>query len=244
MKNIIFVLFVAITFSFDTIENKVVLNGKVILKLSQEKHDPNNEWSTADIHWYLQEPRLQNPQRMSDVKLNNQTGEFQLIRNRDEYLSTHIIDANGEAKTLFNGKVETDEELIEKYRLQPSRNVRYRTFYQMLFGLPMSLTDDKIKRIVSTKKIVYKEQKAFKIEIELVEEIFTKYWRLYISRKDFTVLALEMIDAEGAIKGERLEFDGSVMEGTMNIHRMHHWYDMNDDTYLGSDIIIHGTEEK
>ena len=90
---------------------------------------------------HMQEPRTLNPHRYSVVGLNNSDSTFRLERNRGEHISEHIIDKEGNSSVLMNGKVVTDTALINKYRLDPSRNTGYREFYQVFYGLPMSLKD-------------------------------------------------------------------------------------------------------
>ena len=61
------------------------LTPEHIINSSIKKHDPNNNFENLDFKIRVQEPRLQNFVRFSNVSLNNKTGAFILERNRKRY---------------------------------------------------------------------------------------------------------------------------------------------------------------
>ena len=134
------ILTVLVLFLFGCNQEKV-LDGKLILEKTITKHDSLNSWNETKMSLHIQEPRIANPHRYSILQLNNSTGFFKLSRNRDQHISEHVIDSSGNSFVLLNGKSEIDTTLIKKYRLDASRNIGYKTFYQLLYGLPMSLND-------------------------------------------------------------------------------------------------------
>lgn len=211
--------------------------GKNIISKSIQKHDPNNEWPTADIHLRIQEPRIQNPVRYSEIKLNNATGVFSLLRNREKAVSNHLIDASGNASTLLDGKIITDTTLIKKYRLDPKRNFGYRRFYQSLMGLPMSLHIEKLDSIGKVSETVFNNIESYKVPVELAKPMFSKHWNLYFSKDDFSMIGLEMVFPNNPNKGERLFFDGTISIKGITIPRYKHWHELSGE-YSGSDIII------
>ena len=216
---------------------KTTLTSAKILENGIKKHDPNNEWKSAKIDVHIQEPRIQNPERYSIVKLNNKNGSFELQRNRETSISKHIIDENGSTKTLLDNKASTDSLLIQKFRLDPKRNLGYKRFYQLLLGLPMSLQDENITLNKEVSEVIYNSKKAYKISLELEKPMFSKNWNLYFSVDNFTLLGIEMIFLEDKNKGERLLFDSKIKIGEMILPRIRHWHEL-DNTYSGSDIII------
>lgn len=216
---------------------KSVLTNTEILEKGIKKHDPKNEWKTAKINVHIQEPRIKKPERYSIVKLNNQTGSFELQRNRDTSISKHNIDENGISKTLLDDKISTDSLLIQKYRLDPKRNFGYKRFYQILLGLPMSLQDEKITLIDNVEEIIFNDKNAYKLSVELKKPMFSKNWNLYFSVDDFTLLGIEMVFLDDKTKGERLFFDSEIKIGEMILPRMRHWHKL-DNTYSGSDVIL------
>lgn len=216
---------------------KETLTNNEILEKGIEKHDPNNEWESANINIHIQEPRISNPERYSIVKLNNKNGSFELHRNREKSVSKHIIDENGVSKTFLDNQISTDSLLIKKYRLDPKRNFGYKRFYQLLLGLPMSLQNEKFYLKENVEEVFFNHQNAYKLSLELEKPMFSKNWNLYFSLNDFTLLGIEVVFPEDKNKGERLFFDGEMKINAMSIARTRHWYEL-DNTYAGSDIII------
>lgn len=217
--------------------NETNLSGKDIIAKSIQKHDPDSKWSTAEIHLRIQEPRLQNPVRYSEVTLNNTNGAFSLHRNREDHVSNHVIDKDGNAITYLDGEIITDTLLIKKYRLDPSRNFVYRRYYQSLMALPMSLHIEKLDSIGNTSQVTFNNIESYKVPIELGKPMFSKHWNLYFSKDDFSMIGIEMIFPDDPNKGERLYFEGSIDLNGVSIPRYKHWHELSG-AYAGSDIIV------
>ncbi|MEM6722440.1 MAG: DUF6503 family protein [Bacteroidota bacterium] len=214
------------------------LEGAALLEKSKKAHDPNQQWDTIQLDCYLQEPRLQNPVRYSELKLNNATGAFELKRNRDEHVSTHRIDAEGQATTLLNDEITTDEALIQKYRLDPSRNEGYRRFYQTMLGLPMSLDQSLIKSIGKPTRTIFNRYNAIAIPVSLKEPVISERWILYLDQQTAKLVGMDLLPNDPESTGERILLEGAYEIHGLTIPRMHHWYDLADQSYSGSDIII------
>lgn len=217
-------------------------NSAYLLEQSKKYHDPSENWGQLTWKFYIQEPRLQNPTRYSMVSLNNGNGTFELLRNREQSVSAHKIDAAGNAEVLLDGEKEFSKELQEKYRLNAARNQGYRKFYQMMYGLPMSLTDDLVTEMKDAEIVTFNQQEAYKIQIQLKEAMIGQYWRVFLSTENHKMIGLEIVKAENDEAGERLHFDGNFNYKGVQIPRMRHWYDLETDAYSGSDIILRGLE--
>ena len=214
------------------------MDGKEILSKSILNHDPNSKWNELELSLHIQEPRTGNPSRYSILELSNQENSFELIRNRDSSLSKHIIDKDGISKVYFNGSEEIEQEIVERYRLKPERNKMYRDFYRMMYGLPMSLNEKAVKEYGEIENCIYNNQNCYKIPIELEEEMFSKNWIVYISKKEFEFKGMEIIFPEDNTKGEKLYFEGSISIDGIKIPRIRHWYELANGMYSGSDIIM------
>ncbi|GAB5522180.1 MAG: hypothetical protein Roseis2KO_00520 [Roseivirga sp.] len=211
-------------------------NGKYILDQSIKLHDPQANWQKASLEMVIREPRLQGAGRFSNVKLDVPTRSFSMERNRENHVSTHLVDENGQAQTLLDGKVETHPELIEKYRLQPERNTGYRGYYEFMYGLPMVLQEDQyIMKAVS--EVIFNGQQAIGIDFELSSPMIASSWRIYFSPEDYKVVGIETL-GEKPEEGEYLIFNGTADMQGMNLPRFRHWYDKTNDEYLGSDILV------
>lgn len=217
-------------------QNTPCQNGAYILTQSIKLHDPHSSWQNASFDMVIREPRLSNPGRFSNVQLDMSTGTFRLERDRNNHISTHIVDASGQPSTLLDGKKETGPELIEKYRLQPERNANYRAYYEFMYGLPMVLNEEGYT-MKTVNETVFDGQKAVAIDFELATPMIASSWRVFFSADDYRLLGLETL-GDKPEEGEYLVFNGNVGIEGMNLPRFRHWYNKQTDEYLGSDILV------
>ena len=214
-------------------------NSEYILNQSKKKHDSKSHWNQSEINFHIQEPRVGNPQRFSKIKLNNATDYFEIERNRAEGLEKRTINEQGKCTFSLNGSEEIPEEIQEKYGINKESTEFRKIFYQTLYGLPMSLTDDMIVEMKPAESIVYEDRDAYRVNIELKNSIISKHWGLLISTKDFKLLALEFNHPDDPDSvGEIIKFEGLVKVKGMELPRIRHWYEQGSDEYLGSDIIV------
>ncbi len=239
MKNYIGIVIILISISC-SIESKdrKVLDATEILNSSIAFHDSNNKWAQSALSMRIQEPRLQNPSRYSIVRFDNKDQSFELIRNREEHLSKHVVSKEGALKVYLDDNEEFADSLIEKYRLQPERNKVYSNFYKMMYGLPMTLNSNWVKQTGKVEQAMYNNRMCYMIPIELKEEMFSKNWNIFIAENTYEFKGMEIVFPDEETKGEKLYFDGLInIEGIL-IPRIRHWHELSNDNYLGSDIIV------
>ena len=229
------ILFCLVFLSCETSKN--TYSGKDLLEKSIQKHDPKGEWKQAEFTLRIQEPRTQNPDRFSEVYLNNQNNAFSLKRNRDHQIATYAVNANGSTTVLLNDEVVQDSLRINQFMLQPTRVQSYQEFYLMLLGLPMSLNEETIAEIGEVSEITFNEKEAYSVLLQLKKPVFSILWKVYISKNDFSLLGVDLISETNPNTGERLYFDKIIDIGSIQIPRIRHWYDWNG-TYNGTDVIV------
>ncbi|MCP9290586.1 DUF6503 family protein [Gracilimonas sediminicola] len=214
-------------------------NSEYILKQSKNAHDPDNEWGDAILNIRIQEPRLQNPQRYSVLTLNNKTGYFSLIRDSEVGKVERIIDEEGAPVVLVNGSTQIDEATVNEYRLGEDRNAGYRSFYELMYGLPMSVSEDKLAGIEEGGLLSLEGQEVYGVRIELKEAMISKHWVLYFDKSDYSLAALKFDHSEDSSRpDEILMFDGEYKVGEITIPRFRHWYHQESGEYRGSDVIL------
>lgn len=219
------------------------LTVEEVLEQTILKHDPQKKWSQWSINVHIQEPRIQNPYRYSIVKWNNSAPTFEMIRNREEHTAKYIVDKGDNSKVLLDGSENIDTALVRKYLLDPARSKGYRGYYKVMFGLPMVLDSDIVKTYNGVSKVFFNNEACYKLELELKEPMISKFWNVFFDEKDFSIKGLELVDPNEPGKGERLYFDQAIEINGITIPRMHHWHDLKDDSYLGSDIIVNDLSE-
>ncbi|UII75643.1 DUF6503 family protein [Flagellimonas sp. HMM57] len=234
MRLLIFGLLLTLSFGYG---QEPKLHGRSILEKAMTVHDSLDKWKAATLNFHIQEPRISNPHRYSILKLNNAKNTFELTRNREIHISKHIIESDGNSIVLLDGKVETDTMLIKKYRLDASRNIGYKNFYKLLYGLPMSL-ENRIGNVLQTSNSIFKNESCYKVEIELKDAIISKFWNVYISQADMTLKGVDIVFPGEPEKGDRIYFEGIIEVDGIKIPRIRHWHELKNDTYSGSDLVI------
>ena len=214
------------------------LTSEFVLEQAMKFHDPDSKWNQTTLSIHIQEPRIQNPGRFSKLTLNTSRGQFSLSRDYEIGEVERLISSEGEAKVLVNGSISYSEEIKEEYRLDSSRNAGYKTFYQMLYGFPMSLKGDLIKEV--SKPVIEEvfDKEYIMIEFSLSESIISDRWQVYFSKEDYSVRALKFIHEEPDEEDEVILFDGIYTWDGISIPRYRHWYLSDSREYLGSDIIV------
>lgn len=234
-------IILSLLFFISCSNSDIKLSGKEIIQESIKKHDPKNQWSSAEFTLRIQEPRLRNPERFSLVYLNNKTDAFKLMRNREDKIASYGINAEGNITILLDNKAVEDSLLIKKYLLQPERVHIYKNSYQTMLGLPMTLDDEFILDIGDVSQTTFGREPAYKIPVTLKRKVFSEQWILYFSKGDFTLKGIDIIHPNEPDRGERLYFEKSIQVQDMFLHRMKHWYD-NKEVYLGSDVTVYNLD--
>lgn len=210
-----------------------------IIESSQKWYDPKGVWERVEFQIHIQEPRPQTPFRYSGLFLDNSTKEFRLTRTVEDGVVERIITPTGEAKVLLNGDGGFSEQLKEKHGLGAERNTVYRSFYQTMYGLPMSLNDKIFEALQREADSLFREKEVYVIRLTLKEPIISKEWLLYIGKEDFSLVGLKFDHSDNSDRQDELiHFDGEFRFGDMTIPRFRHWYYDDSQEYLGSDIIV------
>ncbi|MCA6078725.1 DUF6503 family protein [Fulvivirga sedimenti] len=209
---------------------------------SRSFHDPTGKWDNALLNFHIEEPRVANPTRFSEIFLNVADGTFSLVRNREDHLTTYSMDANGKPMVLLDGSEQFDEELRARYRLYPDRVAGYRDFYRVMYGLPMSLDLSRIRNLGDVAAGTFQGNRALVFTIEWKKPLIKPVWKVFLDPDTHSVMGVELIEPDNADAGERIVFQGLVEYQGIRIPHMRHWYSLKNNSYLGSDIIITNEE--
>lgn len=238
LKILVGLFLIAITISWKT-NPKNCKNSIYILDQVKEKYDVNDEWSNSEVRLHIQEPRVGNPQRYTKLHLKNLTDYFEMERYREDGIVKRVLTEKGESKIYLNGESELSDAIIDQYRLNVERTKSHKRFYKLMYGLPMSLTEDLWQKIEPAQKEVYEGREVYKIKVALKEEMISKHWTLVIGVEGYELLGLEFDHPdEPDSEGEVIRFENEIAVNGMKLPRIRNWYVKNTNEYLGSDIIV------
>ncbi|WP_299529165.1 DUF6503 family protein [Ulvibacterium sp.] len=231
-------LFILVTLGWKT-NTPNCKNSVYILDQVKEKYDSNQVWETSEIKVHIQEPRVNNPQRYTKLSLKNSNDYFEMERFREDGIVKRILTGDGESKIFLNGESELPKTIIEQYSLNVERSRGHKKFYKLMYGLPMSLSDDLWKQIQPAQKAEYKGKEVYRVAVVLNEEMISKHWTLLIEVETYTLLGIEFNHPEDPGKEEEiLTFEGEFEIDEIKIPRIRNWYIKGTDEYLGTDIIV------
>ena len=214
-------------------------NSAYILEQVKKGYDAKDHWSKVDLKVHLQEPRVGNPQRHTQLTLNRSDGYFEMSRPREGGTVKRVITSKGEEMSFLNGESEISEELRIKYRLNSETHAAMKRFYDIMYGLPMSVEEGFWEQIEPAEKSVFEGRDAYRINMVLNEELISKYWTLIIGVDDYQLLALEFTHPEEPDnEGELIKFEGEYEVDGVIFPRVRHWYLLGSNEYLGTDIIV------
>ncbi|MFD2588682.1 DUF6503 family protein [Croceitalea marina] len=214
-------------------------NSIYILNQVKEKYDVSGNWKNSEIKIHIQEPRVGNPKRYTRLVFNNTSGYFEMQRTKDIGAIKRIININGESKIFVDGKSVLSNEIKEKYALNKQKTEEHKNFYKILYGVPMSLTNELWNTIEPAQSGEYQGKEVYRIDLVLKENVISKNWTLIISKEMDKLLAIEFNHPEdGADGGEILRFFGEYEFNGVKIPRIRNWYSQSQNEYLGSDVII------
>lgn len=213
-----------------------------ILEQSLKFHDPDSKWNQTILSIHIQEPRILNPGRFSKLSLHPGSGKFSLSRDYEIGEVSRIISDEGEAIVLVNGSSNYSQDIKEEYRLDGSRNMSYRNFYQILYGFPMSLKEDIVEQASKPGYDVVFDTEYIMIEYVLKESIISDRWKVYFSKDNYSVQALRFVHTGSEEQDEVILFDREYTWDGITIPRFRHWYLLESKEYQGSDIIVKGID--
>ena len=244
MKSILSILtlsacYIIIGWSSST---KACKNSSYIIEQAKRTYDAKNTWQTSTLEAHIQEPRVGLPHRYSELRLNNDGSYFDLKReNKIGTVIHRTLNSNGDHHITLNGMRNLTEQQIEKYVLTKEKTAQSKEFYELLYGMPMSLTKERWKQISAAKSVIFKGKKAYEINLEMQKKWVSSYWQLYIDREHHRILAIKFNESTTENSpGELLYFEDDLFEiNGYQIPRIRHWYSKDpEEGYLGSDIIV------
>ena len=240
--RLIFSIFLLASLGWFVPEAELSERTRQTINQSRSFHDPSGKWENTLLNFHIEEPRIGNPTRFSEIFLNIADGTFSLVRNREDHLTTYSMDANGKPMVLLDGSEQFDEELRARYRLYPDRVSGYRDFYRMMYGLPMSLELSRIRSLGDVTAGSFQGERAIVFTIEWKKSIIKPVWKVFLNPETYSTMGVELIDPDDAGSGERIVFEGLIAYNGIRIPHMRHWYSLKNNSYLGSDIIIMNEE--
>ena len=220
-------------------DNTNCKNSNYILSQVKAKYNANSLWESSELKLHIQEPRVGNPLRHTKLFLNNGNDYFEMERFREDGVVKRILTNEGESRIYLNEELNHSEAVIEQYQLNTERTKGHKAFYKLMYGLPMSLTDQHLEKMEPAQKAVFDGIDVYRISIELKEPMISKYWTLIVDSETYALKAIEFNHPDEPEKQEEiLVFESEIEVNGFKIPRIRNWYIKGTNEYLGSDIIV------
>lgn len=238
LKLLVGLLFISLIISWKT-NNTNCKNSVYILNQVKKNYDADNLWAVSQIKLHIQEPRVGNPQRHTKLHLKNSDDYFEMERYREDGIVKRILTGNGKSQIFLNNESNLSQDIIEQYRLNKERSISHKNFYKLMYGLPMSITDNLWHQIEPAEKGEFDGMEVYRVNIELKDEMISKYWTLLIGVKDYELLGIEFNHPEEPGREEEIiKFESEFEINGIKLPRIRNWYIKGTNEYLGTDIIV------
>ncbi len=215
---------------------QAALSAGEVLQRSIQFHDPGDKWPGAALRFVIDEPRIETPERLSEVFLDNAGDAFSINRRYGNTMVTRGI-IRDSCYSLVDSMLVNPEDTatIRLHRLECGRSQGYRNFYKLLNGMPMSLHVPEVQVLPEVAEDSIDGRRALRIAARFNNPVIGEEWFIYFAPDNYQLLGYGYA-AEGA--GEYLLLDGLVEIEGLKLPRMRHWYNRTDNSYLGSDIYV------
>ncbi|MEQ8704140.1 MAG: hypothetical protein RIC19_09490 [Phaeodactylibacter sp.] len=229
-------LFTACNTAEEPVQEATLPGASDILRRSLQFHDPEEQWPLSHFQMIIDEPRTNFPERQSTILLNLPESTFEVTRNYEGTLVRRGMTADSCYNFIDGQPVHpADSATVLQYRLQCDRTQGYRSFYQLLTGLPMTLFSPEVSLGEDVEAVSFGPYACYAVPARLNNPIIGEQWVFYFDQSDFQLRGYR---AAGEGAAEYLELDGLLPVNGMQLPRMRHWYNIADSTYMGSDIVI------
>lgn len=215
------------------------LNAGQILQASLEFHDPESRWGRQAIRLTLAEPRIDFPERQSEILIDLPNDRFELLRYYEDTAVLRGLQADS-CYNLVDGKTVApgDSTVINQYRLGCDRTREYRSFYQLLTGLPMTLYQPEIALEDPPQQVVFGAYNCYEVRARLNNPVIGEEWAFYFDQSDYQLRGYGYASAG---VGEYIQLDSLLPVAGMRLPLIRNWYSKADSTRLGKDVILNAT---
>lgn len=207
-----------------------------ILRRSLQFHDPQGQWPGSRFRMVVEEPRTQFAERQSTIVIDLPNESFEVIRAYDGVMVRRGLSGDSCYNYVDGTRVApADTAVVQQFRLGCERTQGYRSFYQLLTGLPMTLFSPDVSLNEEATAVTFGPYACYSVRARLNNPVISEEWLFYFDQQTYQLRGYQ---SAGAGAAEYLELDGLVQHGDMYLPRMRHWYSLADSVYLGSDIIM------
>ncbi|GAB5555268.1 MAG: hypothetical protein Sapg2KO_48590 [Saprospiraceae bacterium] len=214
-------------------------NSIYLLDQVKTQYDPNGNWDQSALKIHIEEPRVGNPQRHTKLHLDNSQDYFEMERFREDGIVKRILNGDGTSEIFLNGESDLPKSTVDEYRLYVERSQGHKQFYKLIYGLPMSLTDQVWQEIKPAETAEFEGKEVYRISLELKDAMISQHWTLIVELETFKLLALEFNHPEDPNGEEEIiKFEGAFEIDGIKLPRIRNWYIKGTNEYLGSDLII------
>ncbi|MCR9287175.1 MAG: DUF6503 family protein [Bacteroidetes bacterium] len=235
MKNLL--TFLVFSSLFVSCEEKII--PALLLEKSIQYHDPRGVWDNSDLLLTLEQERPDtNVRDQNYIHINNKNDNFELTKLIPNGVILRGIQ-NGKCIQKHNGEAPSPE-IVEQYRLTCERSEMFRNYYTYLYGLPMKLKDPGTILGDEVLEMSFQGKVYNTIRVTYEEAVGTDTWYFFFDKETSAMSGYKFYKDESKNDGEYIILEGEEVVNGIKIPKKRRWYYNNDDTYLGTDILVSG----
>ncbi len=236
MKELLLILFLFFSLPFSIFSQKS--EAESLLEKSIQYHDPTGKWETSTFHFPLYESRPDGGYRLTDIKLDNQMGVFEVaqIRGKDRVQRYLSADSCG---VRYNHSAAISDDIKKRLRLNcEGGNDFYRNYYAYLYGLPMKLKDPGTIISPEVKKKDFFGKTLLEIKVTYEPGVGEDIWYFYFDPKTYALSGYRFYHDEAKNDGEYILLEGEITINGVKFPEKRGWYTHKEGKYLGNDDLL------
>ncbi|RZW45768.1 MAG: hypothetical protein EX263_09610 [Flavobacteriaceae bacterium] len=212
-----------------------------VIEASIKYHDPSNNWDTFNGQLNITMTIPDQPERLSDIKINLPEEYFYVEARRDTLTTVYEVSGN-DCRISFNGETEFSEQQKKDYRLDCDTAKRYRDYYTYLYGLPMKLKDPGTHISDALEVKTFKGKEYLVVKATYDEAVGSDIWYFYFDLNTFAMEIYQFFktDANGNLdsaSGEYILLTEEKVVNDIKMPKVRAWYYNKDDVFLGTDVL-------
>lgn len=213
------------------------ISAEQIIEKSIEYHDPDGILLKKELNLDLIETRPNGADRNSTLVINIKKDRFELVRKNDGQVVKSEY-KKGKVSYSIDGEEDISKEDIEKHRLNDSRTIMLKNYYQYLWLLPMKLKDEGTNFNPLVKKVDFFGKTSLEVRVTYDPNVGNDVWYFYFNPETYALQGYRFYHDEEKNDGEYIILDNEVKYKNIRLPKERKWYTHKEDKFLGTDILI------
>lgn len=212
--------------------------AEALIERSIRYHDPDGEWSSAEIALRIMESRPGGVARTVELRMAPGRGMVSVSRETAAGDAAFEVVGDSIRSRFMDGEAGLDEEALAAHGLDPERVLWLRNYYLYVWGLPMKLRDPGTFVAPEPEPGSYDGQEALRVRVTYDPQVGGDTWYFYFDPESARLIGYRFYHDESANDGEYIHLSGEIGSGGLRLPAKREWFKHQGDEFLGEDEAV------